>query len=213
MSESNVIKRFKWSLEECEKDHVYSGTILEFDQEDYAPRDQFLEGMLVTSRKGTRRVNFFIPKKSKPIIDVSSLKVNDFVHVFGRKDESRSNSTTPSLIMAPDRTIVIFANRRDMFTWRGERVDYVQALSYLITIVLSVISQFFVVLSLGILPLGPAPDSSIWFLVGVVAYMFLFLTLGVDWYRSRLGNPISIHCDNETWNHLNDIVSEKYGSL
>jgi hypothetical protein len=166
--------------------------------------------MIVTSKEGTRRVHFFIPTKNKPIIDVSSLEVNDLVRVFGKKDESRRNSTTPSLVMAPNRKTVIFARRRDMFTWRGERADYVQALSYLVTIILSVISQFSIVLLLGILPRGPTPDSSIWLLIGVVAYIFLFLTLGVDWHRSRLGGPIAVQCDDETWNRLNNIASEKY---
>lgn len=208
MRESNTIKRFRRSLEGCEENHVYSGTILEFDTEDYAPRNQFLEGMLITSKEGTRRVHFFIPSRNNPIIDVSKLEVNDFVQVYGRVDESRRNSTTPSLIMAPDKEMVIFARKREMFSWKGDRIDYVQALAYLISIILSVVSQISLFLSLSLFP------SRIFaFQVGVVSTIFLIITIGVDWYRSHLGRQITVQYDNENWELLTKIVSNKFGLL
>lgn len=208
MRESNTIKRFRRSLEGCEEDHVYSGTILEFDTEDYAPRNQFLEGMIITSKEGTRRVHFFIPSRNNPIIDVSKLEVNDFVQVYGRVDESRRNSTTPSLIMAPDKEMVIFARKREMFSWKGDRIDYVQALAYLISIILSVVSQISLFLSLSLFP------SRIFaFQVGVVSTIFLIITIGVDWYRSHLGRQITVQYDNENWELLTKIVSNKFGPL
>ena len=208
MRDPNIIKRFRRSLEGCEDDHVYSGTILEFDREDYAPRNQFLEGMIITSKEGTRRVHFFIPSRNNPIIDVSKLEVNDFVQIYGRVDESRRNSTTPSLIMAPDQKMVIFARKRAMFSWRGDRIDYVQALSYLVSIILSVISNISLFLSLSFFP-----SRTLAFQVGVISTIFLIITIGVDWYRSHLGRQITVQYDSETWELLNKIVSKKFGPV
>lgn len=208
MSELNTIKRFRRSLEGCEEDHVYSGKILEFDREDYAPRNQFLEGMLITSKEGTRRVHFFIPTRNNPIIDVSKLEVNDFVQVYGKVDESRRNSTTPSLIMAPDQKMVIFARKREMFSWRGDRIDYVQALAYLISLILSGVSQISLFLSLSLFP-----SEALAFQVGVLSTIFLIITIGVDWYRSHLGRQITVQYDSENWDLLAKIASKRFGPV
>jgi len=208
LKESNIIKRFRRSLEGCEEEHVYSGTILEFDREDYAPRNQFLEGMIITSKEGTRRVHFFIPSRNNPIVDVSKLEVNDFVQIYGKLDESRRNSTTPSLIMAPDQKMVIFARKRAMFSWHGDRIDYVQALSYLVSIILSVVSQISLFLSLSLFP-----STAFAFQVGVISTIFLIITIGVDWYRSHLGRQITVQNDSETWERFNKIVSKKFGAV
>ncbi|MHA1576096.1 MAG: hypothetical protein ACTSU3_01925 [Candidatus Thorarchaeota archaeon] len=205
MGESKVIKKFHRLLEECEEGHIFNGTILEFDTVEYVPKERLAKGMIVTSKGGTRRVNFSTRLKSKSIVDVSSLHANDLVHVFGKKDESRTNCTIPSIIMIPERRVVLFARTRDMFSLKGDWADYVQALSYLLAVILGGISQ----LSL-FLPLGLFQSTTISLQIGLIAFIFFIIMIGVDWYRSYVGRSRVVQCDSDTWKIISDEVTKRF---
>ena len=58
MGDSKVINKFHRLLEECEENHIYQGTILEFIKVDYVPKERYATGMIVTGSMGTHRIEF-----------------------------------------------------------------------------------------------------------------------------------------------------------
>ena len=205
MGDSKIINRFQRLVEECDKAHIFSGTILDFDTVDYVPKERLTKGMLVTSKAGTRRVSFTAQTINKPIVNATSLQINEPVQVFGVEAASRPNTTIPVIIAVPERRLVLFAKERDMFSWKGGPADYIQALSYLIGITLLAISQLAPLLPLAS-PLNILQSLAISLQVGLISGVFLLIMLGIDWYRSYLTRFRLVHCDSETWDTISSFM-------
>ena len=194
-------------LEECEEGHVYVGKIIDFDTVAYVPKERLTKGMTVDSKEGPHRVNFTRFTKNTPVVDTSSLNVGNQVLVLGKQYGNRQNSTIPEIIMITERQQLLFARERDMFSWKGDLADYVQALSYLLALILCGISQFSFFLNF---PLGLLQSTTISLQIGSIALIFFIIMIGVDWYRSYVVRSRVVQCDTETWNIVRDEISKRF---
>ena len=194
-------------LEECEEGHVYRGKIIDFDTVDYVPKVRLARGMTVDSKEGAQRVNFTRSTNNKQIIDATSLNIGDQVLVLGKPHGYRENSTSPSIIMIPERQQVLFARERDMLSWKGGLADYIQVISYCSVIILTVIGQVIALFAFGPLPI---PNLILSIQLGLLSLIFFFILVGIDWYRSHITRPILVRCDSETWNSIGEDVSRRF---
>ena len=172
---------------------------------DYVPKERLAKGMIVDSSEGTHRVNFTRFTKNKPVVDISPLNVGIQVLILGKQHGDRENSTIPDIIMIPDRHLVLFARERDMFSWKGDLADYVQAVSYLFGIILGVIAQL-----IFFIPLGSFQNWTMSLQLGSIAIIFIIIMIGVDWYRSHGRRSIVVRCDSDTWKIISDEVTKRF---
>jgi len=202
-----LIKKFYRMLSQCEEEHVFRGTIIDFDTVDYVPKERLAKGMIVHTEQDTRRVNFALFLNNRPVMDALLLNVGDQVLVLGAQHENRGGITLPTIIMIQERKSILFAKERDMFSWKGGWGDYLQAISYLISIVLVAISMVVVLFPIGTMSLQ---NMILSLQIGSIAFIFFIIVIGVDWYRSHIRRPIMVRCDSETWKIISDEVMKRF---
>ena len=210
MGDSKVIKKFHRLLEECEEDHIYQGTILDFVKVDYVPKEKYATGIIVTGKSGTYRVEFASGQK-KYIEDVSAFNIGDEVLVLGRANPLRPNTTLPSIILFPEEEAVTLSREHPEYKFYGW-VDYAQVLFYLLAGILGVIS-FFGDIIFSIL-YGPLNfNRSLVYWSGVGAILLLVGILFLDAYIRHVYRERLVLCDEETWRTINEELRDWFADI
>ena len=210
MGDSKIINKFQRLLEECEKEHIYQGTILDFVKVDYVPKERHVSGIIVTGKKGTHRVEFASGPK-KYIENVSQFRIGDEVMVLGKENQLRSNTTTPSIILLPEEDTIVLSKEHGyikMQRW----ADYAQAVLFFFAIILGVISwigDFVFTFLLG--PYFHPYPLIITLSAGGAALLILGVIL-LELYSQYDYRERVIRCDPDTWISLNNEIILKFGS-
>jgi len=198
LGESNQLTKIKRLLEQiltqCDSEHIYSGTIFEFDTVGFVPKERLEKGMLVDRKEGIRRVYFEASGTSKSNIKTSLLNVGDPVIVVGRKNPLRETTTFPLLLILPERqTILISQQLND--PRRGDPGENALGVLYCILLVLGVPGYL----------LGPyffPMYLNLWIEI-ILLYMALgILFFGIVWYQKYIRRARTIHFDSDSWTNI-----------
>ncbi|MFW9768098.1 MAG: hypothetical protein ACFFF9_02240 [Candidatus Thorarchaeota archaeon] len=204
MGDSEIIKKFRRILEECEEEHVFNGTILELDTPiDYAPYR--VRGISVEAASGLHKVRFSRNFRNDLDIEIAPLNIEDEVVVFGRQSKQKENETSPIIILLPKERTMILAREREPTGWQGGWSEWSVVGSAVVALVLSAVGMYIVYFeeSSSYTPLE-------WF---VGAYFFFFLMLGLEWYNKFSKRERVIHCNPKDWEIITEEVSRKYNIM
>ena len=115
MGDGRQFTRLQRSLEkiltQCDQDHIYRGTIFEFETVGTVPRERLVKGMLIDRKEGMRRVSFQEAFSNNPQIRTSILNVGNPVIIVGTQSSLRENTTFPHLIMLPEEQTLLISQR------------------------------------------------------------------------------------------------------
>lgn len=207
MGDSKTIKKFMRLLTESEKDHFYTGTILEFDVEDYVPRERHNRGMIVDSKAGTRRIVFYDGRK-KYIKDSSSLQIGDNVIIISKAHSQRSNTYIPSIIMVLANKVAILAFEPENFKFEGW-IEYTQATSLLIAFIVSFVYEFVWQFDFFMfLTTSSSSELPLWIGLILVFSLTIFFTVSIYDRNNRKGRVV--RCDSDTWNFMSEEVTKRF---
>ncbi len=194
-------------LGQCEKEQVFRGTIIDFDTEDYVPKERHTKGMKVTSKEGTHQVDFY-SGSVKYIEDASSLKMSVDVIVLGKENPHRPNNILPAILIVPKENLVLLAREQENFRSEGW-VENVKIVSYTLGLIFGVLSWLsndipFILFHTFFLYW----EVTFWF--GLVSLLFFLLLIAVSIYDRHTRRGRVVRCDPETWNTISDEVFKRF---
>ncbi|MFW9843209.1 MAG: hypothetical protein ACFFEV_01405 [Candidatus Thorarchaeota archaeon] len=208
MGDSKIIKKFQKTLEECNEVPFYSGTILEFDTVGYVPKERHTSGVIIESKSGNHRV-VFCNDSQKFIENASSLKIDDEILVFIRKQSDQPKTILPTIIVVPKERLILFSRKQEPQKSEGW-VENLQILSIVLSLVLGAISQLssdisFILFSTWFM----FWDITLW--LGLGSFFFFFIFIVIHLYDRSSRRERVIRCDTDTWSIVKDEIIKKFG--
>lgn len=204
MGESGQLKKIERLLEQIltqwEPEHIYRGTIFEFDTVGPVPKERLVKGMLVDRKEGIRRVYFEALGTSKPRLNSSVMDVGDSVIVVGKQNPLRETTTFPLLIILPEKQIILLSQQLGDPRMKDPGENALAVL-YCILIVLGVP----VYLTPYLLPIS-------WFLWGQMTLLCVVLTVlffGIVRYQKYLRRARTIHFDRDSYSIIMDFIKHR----
>ena len=205
MGESGQLKKIERLLEQIltqlEPEHIYRGTIFEFDTVGPVPKERLVKGMLVDRKEGIRRVYFEASGTSNPRLNSSVLDVGDSVIVVGKQNPLRETTTFPLLIILPERQTILISQQLDDPRKRNPGENALGVL-YCILLVLGVPGYL----------LGPyffPMYLNLWIEIILLYVALGVLFLGIVWYQKYIRRARTIHFDRESWTIILNFVKHR----
>ena len=199
---TKIERLLKQTLALCEPEHIYRGTISEFDTVDSVPKERLVKGMLVDGTEGIRRVYFETLGQGKSSIDSSLLNVGDPVIVVGRQNPLRETATFPPLIILPEKQTILFSQQPDnpKKSGPGESVLFVLfcPIIALSVLVFTLYPYAFPIISWALYELLVLLD---------VALGALFI--GIVWYQTFVRRARVITFDGASWTNVVDFIKHR----
>lgn len=211
MGESRQFTKIERLLEQilalCEPEHVYQGTISEFDTVGSVPKERLVKGMFVDGKEGIRRVYFEVSGPGKSNIKTSLLNLGDSVIIVGKQNPLRETATFPLLVILPERqTILISQQLND--PRKGDPGDIALFVLFCITAVLCVplvlttpfpsISQYLIPISL-----------TLWMQIALLCVVLEVPIFGIIWYQMYLRRARTIRFDRDSWTNVVDFIKHR----
>ncbi len=198
-----MLKKIERTLDKCETEHIFRGTIFEFDTVGSVPKERLIKGILVDGKEGMRRVDYSDSLGGQSIVNASSLNVGDPVVILGAQHPQRVTATLPLLIVHPREQTLLFAREPESHQWGGVG-DTVQAALW---VILGFISASIVLISL--LP----TFWNYWvllFTLCIAAVAMLFLIFGIEQYRHHTQRARAVCFDLQGWEHVVNIINSRF---
>ncbi len=209
MGDSAIVKRFRRLLEECEKEHVFNGTIRELDTPiEYA--QHLVRGIKVESHYETRQIRFARDFRNELDMEIGPLNTDDEVVVLGCQSEQKGSDTFPRIILLPKERIMILARTREPMGWQGGWYEWGFVGSIIVAIALSAVGSLaFIYDSFNFNPFDLYSFVP-WTIMGVI---FFFIAMGIEWYNKFSKRERVLDFNSEEWDEIIETIAGRFPSV
>jgi len=194
-----IQKKLERTLDRCEVEHVFNGTIFEFDTVGSVPKERLAKGMLVYRREGIRRVIFSDTLGGNCMVNTSLLNIGDSVIILGKQHRQRETATFPMLIMHPETQTLLFSREPETNQWGASDT----ALSIVYVIGLIIIALTYVIQFLS-------TNWYYWILLDVAGVVMLSFFFAIVMYQRYLRRERVVHFDSQGWKYVVNVINERF---
>jgi hypothetical protein len=196
---TSIQKKLERMLDLCTADHVFKGTIFEFDTVGSVPKERLTKGMFVDRREGMRRVIFYDTVGGTCMVNTLLLNIGDSVIILGKQHRQRETATFPMLIMHSETQTLLFSREPETNQWSAS--DTALSIVYVIGLFIIAITYLIQFLS---------TNWFHWILLDVAAVVIFLVFFVIVMYQRYLRRERVVHFDSQGWEHVVNIINNRF---